>query len=424
MVTKNPKEPKQSNQEEKDLVGIPLLFDLGKVENIKRSQPDGYGNTLEAFKNQFGLVEKDYRKLSDIANKIIEHEPYSSYTSTNFIEDHLFDWIIDTYQNNKAETEPLNYLQNEFEKDLNEYNFYFKIHALGIEAPFKIGNVEFIFFTDEVIKEHCKKFIKENPEKSVEECEFLFKEFRSKPIAKITAKGTQKGAKQNAQKQVNLSIDLLKCFLIQDSVISSTKLMDVEYRFTDTYPNSYIYESKSENFDFNSAFERTVSVAPVSLDSRKVKQLFDSGMDKISEFISKKPKNELTFIINRVISKIGEYSSENNLHERVIKIISLYEFLFIPVTKGKGKGQTIIKSRVLTKIIGDSERPTVIKIFNEFYDIRDKYLHNGLEKHIDINDLFKVQKITLFLLKRLVELNKNLKSSEELLDHFEIKNRL
>ncbi len=60
-------------------------------------------------------------------------------------------------------------------------------------------------------------------------------------------------------------------------------------------------------------------------------------------------------------------------------------------------------------------------MYIDFYDIRDKYLHNGLEKHIDIDNLYKVQKITVFLLKRLILLNKKLTNSSELLEHFEVK---
>lgn len=415
-------EPKKVNENsDEDLVGIPVLIDLGEVENLKRSIPDDYGNTLEAYKNDFGLNIQNYSKLRDIANQIIEIEPYSSFATVNFIEEHLFEWIIETHKENRAKNEPLNYLRDVFEKDFKEYNFYFRIHALGISSTFKVGQVEFTFFTDEILIEYSKQFKKQFPEKPEKECDLIFKDYISKPIAKVKSKGIQDKAKRNAQKQVNLALDSLKCFLVEESVISSSKIMDAEYRFTDTFPNSFIYDTTASNFDFNLQFERTDGITPISLSKDKVEKLFDSGLKEVSEFISSRASNELSRVILNTINSIGNYTSERNLHERVVKIISVYETIFIPLKKGKGKGLTIVKSKVLPKIIGKNELEMVVKIFIDLYDIRDKYLHNGIEKHIDIDNLYKVQKITVFLLKRLIGLNKKLTNSIELLEHFEIK---
>ncbi len=419
LVTKKLESKKSKENQDEDLIGIPVLFNLGKVENIKRSRPDGYGNTIEAYKNDFGLDIQNYRKLRDIANQIIEIEPYANYATVNFIEEHLFDWIIETHKENRAKNEPLNYLQDAFEKDLKKYNFYFRIHALGINSTFKIGQVEFTFFTNDLLLDYSKKFKEQYPEKPEKECELIFKYYISKPIAKVSSKGIQNKAKRNAQREVNLAIDCLKCFLVDESVNSSSKIMDAEYRFTDTFPNSFIYDTSSDKFDFNLQFERTDGIALTSLNKEKIERLFNSGLNEVSEFISSPPENELSKIIINTISSIGNYSSERNLHERVVKIISVYETLFIPLRKGKGL--SIVKSKVLPKIIGKNELETVIKMYIDFYDIRNKYLHNGLEKHIDIDNLYKVQKITVFLLKRLIRLNKKLTNSSELLEHFEIK---
>tara|TARA_R110000851_G_scaffold207537_2_gene359650 strand:+ start:39740 stop:41047 length:1308 start_codon:yes stop_codon:yes gene_type:complete len=420
LVTKKFKPKKSNKSPSEDLVGIPVLFNLGKVKNIKSSKPDGYGNTIEAFRNDFGLNIQNYEKLRDIANQIIEIEPYASFATVNFIEEHLFDWIIETHKENKAKIEPFNYLQDAFENDLKEYNFYFKIHALGINSTFKIGQVEFTYFTDNLLKNYTKKFQEQFPEKPEKECLLIFKDYVSKPIVKVSSKGIQEKAKRNAQRQVDIAIDSLKCFLVEESVNSSFKMMDAEYRFTDTFPNSFIYDTSSDKFDFNLHFERTDGIVPISLNNEKIEELFKGGLKDVSEFISNSSKSELSRMILNTISSMGTYSSERNLHERVVKIISVYETLFIPLKKGKGKGLAIVKSKVLPKIIGETELQMVIKIFIDFYDIRDKYLHNGLEKHIDINNLFKIQKITVFLLKRLIGLNKELNDTSELLEYFEI----
>ncbi|OAD91323.1 hypothetical protein A7A78_12240 [Aequorivita soesokkakensis] len=421
LVTKKLEPKKLKEDPNVDLVGIPFLFNLGKVENIKRSRSDGYGNIIEAYKNGLGLDIQNYRKLSDIANQIIEFEPYASFATVNFIEEHLFEWIIETYKNNKAKNEPLNYLQDTFENDLKEYHFYFRVHALGINSKFKIGKVDFTFFSDDLLLDYSKKFKEQFPEKPEKEFELIFKDYISKPIAKVSSKGIQDKAKRNAQRQVNVAIDSLKCFLIKESINSSSKIMDAEYRFTDKFPNSFIYDTSSEKFDFNLQFERTDGIKPISLNKEKIEELFKSGLGEVSDFISNSPTNELSRLILNTISSIGTYSSTRNLHERVVKIISAYEILFIPLKKGKGRGLTIIKLNVLPKIIEVNELQMAIKLFVEFYDIRDKYLHNGLEKHIDIDDLFKVQKITIFLLQRLIRLNKELTNSLDLLKYFEIK---
>ncbi|HNP69292.1 MAG TPA: hypothetical protein PKH16_15405, partial [Aequorivita sp.] len=140
LVTKKFKPKKSNKSPSEDLVGIPVLFNLGKVKNIKSSKPDGYGNTIEAFRNDFGLNIQNYEKLRDIANQIIEIEPYASFATVNFIEEHLFDWIIETHKENKAKIEPFNYLQDAFENDLKEYNFYFKICKLPLIRTVHFSN--------------------------------------------------------------------------------------------------------------------------------------------------------------------------------------------------------------------------------------------------------------------------------------------
>ncbi|WP_228853062.1 hypothetical protein [Aegicerativicinus sediminis] len=420
LVTEKPEAQKPS-MPFKELIGIPIIINLGKVENIKESQSDLDGKTVNAFKNSLGLSNINYSKLTNISNEILQQSPYNGNTTIEFIEEHLFDWIIETYKNKKTLIEPLNYLQTKFEEEFDEYTYYFRIHALGIESPFQIGNVQIMFFSEEILEELYSLFKLSQENKTKEEFDAFFKPFEGRPIAKVQTKGTKNKSKLKGQKQVNTAIDILKAFLVEESVRPSTQLMDVEYRFKHLFPHSYIYETCSEKFDFHHTLERIGGIEPVELYDQRLKHLLNSGLDKVSDFAFSGANDELAILIQRAIKKIGEYSSEDDLHERVIKIISLYEFLFIPVTKGKGRGQTIVKSNVLKKIIEPSEQEEIIRIFNTFYDIRDKMLHNGIEKHIDLNNLYKVQKITLFLLKYLVELNKKLKTKIQLYNYFKIK---
>lgn len=391
-----------------------------KPESLISSIKDKDGNIIESYKDSLGLKKNSYKKLRNITDKIIELYPYSEFTSIRFIEKILFEWIIDAYLNKKTEVEPLTYLKQCYEKDINNYNFYFKLESFRIQKPFRIGAVEFTFFDDNFLSIQLEKFKREFPNKSEKEFKLFFKEFISIPIVKITSKGIRDKAEQNAKKSINISIDALKCFLVIESINLKYKLPDVEYRFSKTN-NLFIYDTVSDKFDYQLKFDN--EAMPISIDSKKLQELNKLGLGIVSDFISNKRNNELYNKIIEMISSIAEYSSERNLHERIVKIVSTYESIFIPQSPTRGgrpKGLTLIK-QVLDKILDQSDEEQIKRIFIGFDKIRNSYLHNRIPKFIDVNDLIVAQSIMILLLIELIQLNEKLKTLGELLDHFEIK---
>jgi len=421
LVSKSPDVPSQTKPN--DFIGIPIIAKLGQVKNITRSMSDGYDNSIEMYKNSIGLKRESYSRLQKIANELIEMKPYSDFATIGFIVKHLFDWIIETYHNNRVKIEPLDYLRNCFDSECQDYNFYFRVISLGIKKPFKIGLVELTFLQEDFLAIQYEKFKKELKDRPKEEFEKFFSEFISRPIAKITCRGIKDKAEQKAKRQVNLAIDALKSFLAAESLDSSSKMLDVEYRFIEITRSLHIYDSKSEVFDFDMSFNANDGIKPISLDNQKVNNLFDTGLWTVSYFIAKEKSNELYKIILELVTQIGNYSSERNLYIRVVKIISVYESIFLPQRKGKGRGLSILKTKVIEKIIDEDEKSMIRKIFIDFYNIRDKYLHNGIEKYINLDDLFILQNTTTYLLLILIQLNETLTTTKELLDYFNIKTK-
>ena len=264
-VFSKPISDKPVENKDDNFIGINEIARFEKVESFISSTKDQFGTIIELYKGSIGLKKDGCRQLRNIADKIIELNPYSKFATIEFIEKVLFDWIIDVFLSKKVEIEPLIYLNQRFEKDINDYNFYFRIESLGIQKPFKIGQVEFTFFDDKFLDSQLEKFKRDLPNRSEKDFNLLFKVFISKPIVKISSKGIKDKAEQNAKRSINLSIDILKCFLVKESIDLRYKLLDVGCRFS--VKNSlFIYDTVLDKFDFNICLKINDGVKPVSLN--------------------------------------------------------------------------------------------------------------------------------------------------------------
>lgn len=123
----------------------------GKIVSSSGGKTDYSFNKIELFASEneveCGFDELCYPKFRLLVEEISSLTEFESIISEEFIEKKSFKWILDVYKSQKASNNLIDYLRSETEKNISIYQFYFPILNLTIVENFKIGNVEFMYFT-------------------------------------------------------------------------------------------------------------------------------------------------------------------------------------------------------------------------------------------------------------------------------------
>ncbi len=387
------------------LVGEKDAINLGELSKLKIYSKDASGNIIEKYipvkGGKVGFDFSTYNLVQEIADNILISLELQNKTDRVYIEGKCFDWLISTYQNNKADSNLLTYIKQQLDDDLGEKSFYFKIESLCFESPFKIGNITIKELKREFL---VNKYNSDSREKQVTLDEYLkaFDSFKDKPIAFVSVEATPQKALNLAKAEVELSINALKCFFMNESVCKSFQLPDPEFKYNDPQKSEYISQDNYERLNIH--FSNQQGVQPIAITDNRLKHIQPNGFDFVSNFLKNRKKTELVVLVENSINNLGIAISKRNLYERIVGIISFFEAILIPEKRGRGNGETILKSDVLPKLYNDNNDNKKINI-RAHYDIRDKYLHNRIEKKIDIQKLLQFQNIGLDLLFQIIKLS-------------------
>lgn len=397
---------------------------LGEIRNATYTRKDITGRKIEWHRSleKAGLIgfnQKVYMHVSKVANQIFEISKFGEHSTIGFIEEMLCEWVFLKYDDEDV-PEPYSYLVQRLNDELEDYIFYFPLEAIEIEHNFKIGNCHVICFDEYFELNEVEKFKLGSTNHTEQQFNSVLQKLKGRIVAVITSKGILERAEKDAKYKVQLTINLLKVFLIKESIDSNVTICDLEFNSCLLPKYNMFFQTSKDSFDLTSGIRSNIGVHPVQITSDVLDGYRKNGLDKLSSFIKKEGTNEIDQMISRTIMEMGNYTSERNIYERVIKIISIFESIFVPQRKGKGKGLTIIKSKVLPRILRKSDLETGIKIFVEHYRIRDKYLHNRVELPIDGNKLFQFQHIAIILIIKLLDYKENYQTEDKLGEFFEI----
>ncbi|PJA08750.1 MAG: hypothetical protein COX70_02915 [Flavobacteriales bacterium CG_4_10_14_0_2_um_filter_32_8] len=98
-------------------------------------------------------------------------------------------WVINVYKNQRAESTLYNHLLASIDRQVKPFTFYFPVLNLEIEAPFKIGNTEFTYFTKEYFDNLYESYKKKNETLTEEDFQQVFrKDFQGQVLAKVAVK--------------------------------------------------------------------------------------------------------------------------------------------------------------------------------------------------------------------------------------------
>ncbi|MFP3591947.1 hypothetical protein [Chryseobacterium sp. SIMBA_038] len=146
----------------------------------------------------FHITESDYPNYLNFINQIYKDKKISDLISFSFLEKIVFKYIIDSKRSNQASKDFCNYILDEINNSVKEFEVHFKILYLDIESNFKLGNVNF-------------EYVGENYFKGNRQQEY-YEDFRGNVLVSTLVKAEKQKAQEIAFEKCSLAVDCLKLF--------------------------------------------------------------------------------------------------------------------------------------------------------------------------------------------------------------------
>jgi hypothetical protein len=421
-----------ANQEppakEVEIVGIPLIANLGEVHDfdIEEFDEDSY-QTKRKFKNingqLTGLDSEQFGDFKDFLLKLYESPGVSEICDLSSLIDFSFEWLLDIHISKRASKNLTAYIYDKIDVLTKSYFFYFKLEAIGIEQAFIIGNAKISNIPHEDLIKYYEESKKIKPERTLDEFKELFKSnFNEHSInAIVETKGIISRAEEKAFADAEIAIDVLKCFCCEYSVDKHIVVFDIDHRFQRSNFAHFVQMAYGDINQSQIRLKQLKGVAPIRITKEYLNLIEQKGLNEFSSFIKLKKKDELYLKILTLIRQLSSISSTYDNHEKTVKAISLFESICIPLNSNKSNGMTHLK-RVAEKLFSDQiQKEEIISLGLTHYKIRDKYLHNDMRWPLNKKDLVSFLAFERYFILVLIRLNNQFSDIEQLLAYFEIR---
>ena len=354
----------------------------------------------------YGLDEKPYPLFAAFVSKISKLGEFKNTVSTNFIEQQSFEWIIDIYQNKQAAHNLIDHLRAETEKIIEEHEFYFPVLNLETESPFRLGNVEFIFFTKEYMDDLYKSY--QSLQKPMSESDFnkiLRTEYQGKLLAKVKVSAEREKAEEIAKRDAEIAVDVLKIYSSTLLIPEQRIMLGLNYRPNYPVRSNFLAKEagKKNGFVINMQWNNPL----FELTNTNLDFAFKNGMQAFSKYITLKKEDEFYNLIFQAIHFIASAFSNWDLNSRCVNIITSLESLLLKDDEEKDLERRA-KARLAKVMSNDhKEKEKIKEIFGGIYQVRHKMIHKAKKIDVNVELLRQAQLILVDLLVKLMDLNTN-----------------
>lgn len=381
---------------------------LVKVEAIRTT--DYSGNTLDIFypteNGRIGLDESTYPRFRELLNEILSIEKFGKVLSVAFVESESFKWMIGVHQNQKAKSSLYDYLLTSMETNIRPITFYFPVFNLEIETPFKIGNVEFVYFTKDYLDDVYETYKDRDETLTEEQFKKLYrKEFQGQVLAKVTVRSERYKAEEIAKDEAEISVDILKIFGDAVKVPEKKTMFDLNYRLGYQVQSNYLVQEPNEknNIQLNLKFNNV----PLNFTHQRSSTAFQCGLTVFSDYAIHTDRNELDELIIQGIHLFGSAISNWDLHVRCVNLITILESIFIGADEKWGMEKKV--GERLTRLFSyqGMDKEGIISMLGHIYQVRHKMIHKAVRIDINLKLLSEVQRLIVNLFLRLIQHYRN-----------------
>jgi hypothetical protein len=372
-------------------------------------------------KRRYGFEKDIYPKFIKLTNYISSLSEFIDKASPSFILEVSFVWIVDSFLAQRVEYELLTHLQMNIDKATITRTYHFPVLNLHIEEAFEIGNAKFQFFTKEFFEMKFDQI--KNPKSSTrEEFEKHYKNFYGKVVISCKAKAEPKKCEELAFKEASLAMDVFRLFTPAIFIPSKVFKVDLEKRINLNYSTTYFSESEEEESKILLHFDANNDPHIHKKEFHDL--IYHNGLDLFSNFIKRPQANDLYKLIIQSISFYSFALSIIDLHLRISQLFMIIEGLLLEdgfvrdlEKKSKRRFCGILFSRKT------AEASKVNSTLTNLYQIRHQFTHKGNRIVISQVGLMEIQVYLVEFLKKLITLNQNIKTKNELIN-FADKNNL
>ncbi|HET6992178.1 MAG TPA: hypothetical protein VFJ43_12675, partial [Bacteroidia bacterium] len=333
-------EPKQSPGLEGSMKERGFLDLSSKLDRmgISRSVRDGICNAI-LFEDENGTVGfsgNSLKEFHSLCSEIESLPEFDKKISLSFIEDISFEWMVKIQKTAVAQQSLIDHIKSHLENSLTEYQFFFLVHNIDIVLPFKIGNVEFTFFTEK----HMDAFytsLEASPTSTMTKEQFdqiIRSEFQGRVVTMVTVAAERKKAEMLAKRYAELAVDVLKIYSLASQIPDETFAFELSHRLGYPVKNIFLSKKKSSEFDYSLNLSFNNSTHP-HFDENFLRDGELNGLTTLSNYIALNKTDELYRFIVNGIELLSFALSIPDMHRRAIALITTLESLFLEEDKKK-----------------------------------------------------------------------------------------
>jgi hypothetical protein len=428
LVIKDKPTPKTTTIKEVEIVGIPMIANLGEVQNFgfEEFDEDTY-QIKRKFKNVngqlIGLDTDAFGDFKDFLLNFYENPGIAEICDPSSLIEFSFEWLLEVYTSNRAFKNLTTSLFDKIDALSKNYLFYFKLEAIGIEQAFTIGNAQITNISQENVLRFYEENTKVKPDRTLDEFKELFKSNFSEHVinAIVETRGIINRAEEKAFADAEIAVDVLKCFCCEYSVDKHVVIVDIDHRFQRSNYAHFIQMAYGDINQSQIRLKQLKGVAPVRITKEYINLIEQKGLREFSDFIKLKNDDELYLKIITLIRQLSAISSTYDNHEKIVKAISLFESICVPANSTKAKGMTYLKNVAEKLFSNQQQKEETINLGLVHYKIRDKYLHNYIRWPVSKKELVSFLAFERYFILAIIRLNKQYSNIEQLLTHFDIK---
>ena len=363
------------------------------IKNITTSKNDIFGNEFCRYEGvegvDFGISELNYNEYDKLCRAIYKVQTVFTKISFSNVKNILFKWCL-AYHFGKIEMPLCSYCEIEFDKIIEDVEIWIPIAGTEIEKSTAIGNVIFENIRKSDFDNWEEKYQKNNSSNNDKDRTKAFSEYLKRirkkmqglMAGRVKISADPERAGQLALGYVEDSLEMLRFFdpaNHEPMANSTTTILGKEHLLS---INLLFIQDNNLKSSKESIIER--GIPRWRIGTKLIDMMMNSGLKTLSNIL--RSDNKTNFQIS-LINSLKLYSRVSLVKTFGDKLVYLLVALESILLKNTNEGiQQNIGERIAFTVTKDiNERRSIIKILNDVYNLRSRFLHHGNE--IDKNQL-------------------------------------
>ena len=382
LIEEFPKEKERGDSFPSELHVAASITEKDIIGEIEVATSDYRGNTIQRYfhfnERKFGLSEKNYRLLFELAERIQSLPAVRSTLSLSFVEKKLFTWISDKYKDINVPDLFIEYLNSEAEAVVKTITSWIPIANLEVQSAFAISKSEIRPFSKALIDKWAGKIESlegENKDNASKLFEKIRKDYQGLAAVVTTITSEPEYATdyalEEAQKITSVFGIFSRATLMPDiKCVSSIK--GSEYIAQST---TFI-EGDEDNFQMTSCIIDQSSAKYWRLGQGDIIEIQKTGLDTISSLLASDSPTEFEKSTLNAIFLYSKAAFTADPVEKVVYMLSSLESILLknenePIQQNLAERLAVFTAQELPK------RKAIIKMIKSVYGVRSRYLHHG-----------------------------------------------